>query len=740
MPKVPSYENFQVMPTAGPAPSFSAPRAPGPGAVVADQASRLGQSLMGAGGEVAKLQLEANQQANLTRINDAANKAQMVAQDLAYNPETGFMAKQGANAFLDQEGKPLPTPLASDYGQKLQDSLSEIRTTLANDEQRRNFDRVAGNLQANFHGQIERHVGQQFGAYKDATADGTVAVVSNGAKLNWDNPTYILGGKDPNTGEYTPGEIDKVKAAIMEKAQRAGMTGMAAEKAIQNGVSGIHTGVVMMALQNGNPKYASDYMAQAKARGEMTGDDLLKLQGHVNTATWTNQANTAVQQATTAVMPAIAPSAMDRMAAITAQTESGNRDFAKDGSLLQGPTTRYGTAKGSMQVLDGTAQDPGFGVKPAQDNSAAERARVGRDYLHALVQRYDGDPAKAWAAYNAGPGVVDKALKGSAAGSGVDWLSSMPKETQAYVQKNLAALQKGGTPAPRPTELEFVNNAIAALGQNPDPQAVKITREAAATQFTIINKTLTEKGDNALADAQRWVAQNTGAPLERMPAPLVDALTQYAPGKLDDLRKFHRAMVTPDEVKTNLSRYNDVVTDMGRYARMSDAGWDSLQSELNPTDFKALSKQRQEYRTGAGSTSPGGINREAVNRSVDMGLQALKIDTHPKTSDTASQERLGAIRDFVDRSIFDAQRASGKKMTAEEIDTHVHKLFATDVKFKRTVFGFSADSSEKLMSMEFSGLPPSAKDGLRQSLIAQGNKNPTDTDILNLYRRLHVQQ
>ena len=694
---------------------------------------------MGAGGEVAKLQLEAIQQANLTRVNDAANKAQMVAQDLAYNPETGFMAKQGANAFLDQEGKPLPTPLASDYGQKLQDRLSEIRLTLANDEQRRNFDRVAGNLQANFHGQIERHVGQQFGAYKDATADGTVAVVSNGAKLNWDNPTYILGGKDPNTGEYTPGEIDKAKAAIMEKAQRAGMTGMAAEKAIQSAVSGIHTGVVMMALQNGNPKYASDYMAQAKARGEMTGDDLLKLQGHVNTATWTNQANQAVQQATTAVMPAIAPSAMDRMAAITAQTESGNRDFAKDGSLLQGPATRYGTAKGSMQVLDGTAQDPGFGVKPAQDNSAAERARVGRDYLQAMVQRYDGDPAKAWAAYNAGPGVVDKALKESAAGrsGSVDWLAYMPKETQAYVQKNLAALQKGGTPAPRPTELEFVNNAIAALGPNPDPQAVKITREAAATQFTIINKTLTEKGDNALADAQRWVAQNTGAPLERMPAPLVDALTQYAPGKLDDLRKFHRAMVTPDEVKTDLGRYNDVVTNLERYARMSDAGWNMLQSQFSPTDFKALSKQRADYLTGGSDISPTGLNREAVNRTVDAGLQALKINPHPSSTDSSGNERVGAIRDFVDRSIFDAQRASGKKMTAEEIANHVHKLFATDVQFKGTLWG---SNTQKLMDMKLGDVPSEAKAGLRQSLIAQGNKNPTDTDILNLYRRLHVQQ
>ena len=33
-----------------------------------------------------------------------------------------------------------------------------------------------------------------------------------------------------------------------------------------------------------------------------------------------------------------------------------------------------------MQVLDGTNLNPGFGVKPAADNSPDERARVGRAY------------------------------------------------------------------------------------------------------------------------------------------------------------------------------------------------------------------------------------------------------------------------------------------------------------------------------------------------------------------------
>lgn len=70
-------------------------------------------------------------------------------------------------------------------------------------------------------------------------------------------------------------------------------------------------------------------------------------------------------------------------------------------------------AKGLMQVMDDTNRDPGYGVAPARDNSAGERARVGRDYLRAMLERYK-DPATALAAYNAGPGAVDEWLGGSA--------------------------------------------------------------------------------------------------------------------------------------------------------------------------------------------------------------------------------------------------------------------------------------------------------------------------------------
>jgi hypothetical protein len=118
-----------------------------------------------------------------------------------------------------------------------------------------------------------------------------------------------------------------------------------------------------------------------------------------------------------------------------ANTESGNRDRKPDGTLVTSPKG----AEGKMQVMPTTNANPGYGVTPARDSSDAERTRVGEDYLVAMLTHYDGDTAKALAAYNAGPGAVDRAV--TAAGRyNVDWMTQVPSETQKYVKKNMGAL------------------------------------------------------------------------------------------------------------------------------------------------------------------------------------------------------------------------------------------------------------------------------------------------------------
>jgi hypothetical protein len=116
-------------------------------------------------------------------------------------------------------------------------------------------------------------------------------------------------------------------------------------------------------------------------------------------------------------------SGLARLRAQIMQKESGGRRYDKEGNLL---TSSKG-ALGEMQVMPATARDPGFGIRPAKDNSPDELRRVGDEYAAVLLNRYR-DPKLAMIAYNMGPRATDRWL---AAGADP---SKLPKETQGYIR------------------------------------------------------------------------------------------------------------------------------------------------------------------------------------------------------------------------------------------------------------------------------------------------------------------
>jgi len=105
------------------------------------------------------------------------------------------------------------------------------------------------------------------------------------------------------------------------------------------------------------------------------------------------------------------------------------------------PNARSGRgAAGLAQVMPKTAVKPGFGVKPLEDRlDPVESLRFGADYLAAMIKKYKGNMSLALAAYNAGPGTVDKA-------KGVPEFA----ETQDYVS---TILRNSGVSGPKSDEL-----------------------------------------------------------------------------------------------------------------------------------------------------------------------------------------------------------------------------------------------------------------------------------------------
>ena len=124
----------------------------------------------------------------------------------------------------------------------------------------------------------------------------------------------------------------------------------------------------------------------------------------------------------------------EQLHAAVKQAESQGKRFDEKGNLLTSPKG----AQGEMQVMPKTQRDPGYGVVPAKGNSPDEIARVGKDYLQAMLNKY-GDTKTALMAYNWGPGNTDTWLA-----SGAD-PKKVPAETQKYTSDILNSL--GGAKA-----------------------------------------------------------------------------------------------------------------------------------------------------------------------------------------------------------------------------------------------------------------------------------------------------
>lgn len=109
--------------------------------------------------------------------------------------------------------------------------------------------------------------------------------------------------------------------------------------------------------------------------------------------------------------------------------------IAKESGGKAGAVSPKG-AKGLMQLMDSTGQEwfkKGRYSGTYNPFDEQQNINIGTDYLDNLMDKYK-DPKLAWAAYNAGPGRVDRDIKraGDAGYSAIE--GYLPQETKQYVQ------------------------------------------------------------------------------------------------------------------------------------------------------------------------------------------------------------------------------------------------------------------------------------------------------------------
>ena len=485
MPRVPTYDNFQQMPAQF-QPVQIQPAMPrvDPGA----QAASFGQAAQRAGAVAMDMELDALKQANQLRVDDALNKALEAEMRLAYDKDAGYTNQRGISALERKSGK----PLADEYDEEFGKAVESIGAGLSNDYQRQAFGQAIAKRRAAFRAGAMKHEADEFRTYTLSVREGTIATRMQQIGLNYANPEVI------------DEAITSIRAATYDAAKLQGKSAEWADAQARKMASNAHKTAIAAALEKNDVAYADRYLKRYGK--DMEADDLLQTTGLITKEMDLRVGTSAATEAMGRWAPKIVPGDMDRLTNIVMGIESAGRRYDASGKLIEGPATKYGTAKGEMQVLDGTNRDPGYGVKPAADDSPEERARVGRDYLAAMVREYDGDVSKALAAYNWGPGNLDKAVKEH----GPNWLQAAPEETRSYVERGVREFGAGAGRGKRPSLAEIKADLRGDPLLAGNHARLKAAEEAAEKQYRDIEAAEKQATDEALDTAYRGLYANGG--------------------------------------------------------------------------------------------------------------------------------------------------------------------------------------------------------------------------------------
>lgn len=700
MPRVPVYNQQQVAPRAMPLPMQS-----GISTTVPDGTQALARGL----GQVAEVFAREQAYADELRVEDAVNQLRERQLDLTLGQQNGFTNIKGRNVLPGPDGQ----GLSQRYTQQFEGVARELEGTLANDAQKALFRRYAARSGIEFRSALMRHENAEIENWRKSVLDGVVAVESDNAAKNWNNPEAI---------NLSRSRID-LNLARMREAE--GIPADQLEKLRGEAMTRLHMGVINQMVGNRQVDAAARYLETYG--DEIAADQALKARKVIEAETDSQYALSAANRVYSQIAPKIEPDDYTRLTNLVFQRESGGRQFGPDGKPITSPKGAVGIA----QVMPTTGPEAAklAGLPWDEErfrNDPEYNAALGRAYLDAQLKKYGGDVAKALAAYNAGPGATDRALEQAMKdGKPGEWLSYLPRETQEYVPAILSKYQAGAGAPKKPTFAE----ADAALRADPylasRPDAYKQAREILKQQYDAQEQAARQRQDEAEGELYRLLIAN-GGDFYAVPASLRASVN---PTKLDTAMDFAAKLRRGEETVTNPALYQRLATDPGYLRNLSDNQFYALRKDLSEADFKHFANERAKA-LGQQVSNADDLNTDAINRTLNMRLQTMGIDPTPKQDDMAGAARVGAIRQFVTRAIVDAQRAAGKKFTDAEVIQEIDRLFAQSTQLRGF---FGGRYNVALLAMKPSDVPSDARDQIKAAFKAAGAPDPSDYDILQVY-------
>jgi hypothetical protein len=349
-------------------------------------------------------------------------------------------------------------------------------------------------------------------------------------------------------------------------------------------------------------------------------------------------------------------------------------------------------AIGLMQMMPATAASPGFGVQPFDPTDPEQNLRGGVSYLKALLHHYGGDRDKALAAYNAGPGTVDRG-------------GPLPAETRAYVP----AVTSHAGPA-----TGSIYDELDAMQPQAAP-AAPAAKPAAQPGFV----------DNVISSGKQFGGNLLNAALH--PLDTVDALAKTGAGFAQKVlpQSITSPWLKPGETATNYQPYADALIQhyKNRYGSV-----DSIKNTLytDPVgaaaDVATVAMPAGKLITGAGEIAGLGRVAQAGRLVSAVGDAVDPVNAVSKVLSKTVQPIAGAAAEHMANVNLQIPKALRRR----EWDQPMSPAQAV-LETGRGTNPFSRFSSGGLANAERQGERlQAAKAGVLTEDVAKGNKYSLD--------------
>jgi soluble lytic murein transglycosylase len=651
------------------------------------------------------LQMREEQEANRTRAQDAINQFETRRQDRLFGQDGAFNVR-GADVFTQQNSIPLTDNVTND----LDHAFGEIADTLGNDEQKRLFAEHAQSAITHTRGQLLQHEAEQYRVYKRGVGVSTIDTNQKTIGLNYNNPELIRQS------------LDAIHTASVDLGKLEGFGEEYGASQAQKHKSDALNGAIQSALAQNDHASATKILHDFAP--DMDTNDMLKAYQTITKEQDARASFGMAQNVMSNIAPRLQTSDGDRALNILFNAESGGNHFVPG---TQNPVTSPKGAVGIAQVMPATGPEAAklAGVEWDENrfkNDPEYNKALGAAYFNQQLKTFRGDLSMAYAAYNAGPGATKEALD-KAGKEGGNWLTYLPKETQAYVTHNMNAYAAGEGQYQRPTLADAHAVALEHIGPNASPDLRKQVLAEVTNQYEEQTKAIKQREEESTAEAMRQLLQNGG----KFSALPVNVRAAVPPNQVDNLMNFGQKIAAGEPVATDWKLYYQLKTDSGL---LQNTNLMAFRDKLNDTEFKQLTSEQQSAANGSHTET------RSAEDILHTYMSEAGIDPTPKDDDQEGAAKVGKIWSAFDQRIGDAEQEKGKKLNAEEIQKVAAQMF-TKVGVKGLLWG-SSDKPAVLVDLKKDKVP--IPDDERAKIIeawraAKPGQAISEDDIFYMYAK-----